>query len=31
LQALDAVTGHRDEFDPATSERTFRICMTDIN
>lgn len=30
LEALDLVLGHRNEFDPATSERTFRICMTDI-
>ncbi len=31
LEALDAVTGHRDDFDPASSSRTFRICMTDIS
>ena len=31
LEALDVVMGHRQEFDPATSERTFRICMTDIS
>jgi DNA-binding transcriptional LysR family regulator len=31
LEALDVVMGHRHEFDPATSERTFRICMTDIS
>lgn len=30
LEALDVVMGHRNEFDPATSQRTFRICMTDI-
>ncbi|MBK6592388.1 MAG: LysR family transcriptional regulator [Burkholderiales bacterium] len=30
LEALDVVLGHRNDFDPATSERTFRICMTDI-
>lgn len=31
LDALDEVLGHRNDFDPATSERTFRICMTDIS
>jgi DNA-binding transcriptional LysR family regulator len=31
LEALDALTGHRDLFDPLTSDRTFRICMTDIS
>ena len=31
LEALDVVLGHRDAFDPATSDRTFRICMTDIS
>jgi len=31
LEALEAVTGHRDDFDPASSNRTFRICMTDIS
>lgn len=31
LEALGAVTGHRDDFDPANSHRTFRICMTDIS
>jgi DNA-binding transcriptional LysR family regulator len=31
LDALDLVLGHRNEFDPATSRRTFRICMTDIS
>ena len=31
LEALQAVSGHRLEFDPASSERTFRICMTDIS
>lgn len=30
LEALDAVLGHRNDFDPTTSPRTFRICMTDI-
>jgi len=30
LEALDTVLGHRNDFDPATSQRTFRICMTDI-
>ena len=31
LDALDQVMGHRNEFDPASSARTFRICMTDIS
>ena len=31
LEALDLVHGHRNEFAPATSERSFRICMTDIS
>jgi DNA-binding transcriptional LysR family regulator len=31
LEALNALTGHRDRFDPRTSDRTFRICMTDIS
>lgn len=31
LAALDVVLGHRHAFDPATSERNFRICMTDIS
>jgi DNA-binding transcriptional LysR family regulator len=31
LQALEVVLGHRDSFEPATSERSFRICMTDIS
>lgn len=31
LEALDVVLGHRDDFDPASSQRTFRICMTDIS
>lgn len=31
LGALEKVLGHRGEFDPATSERSFRICMTDIS
>jgi len=30
LDALDAALGHRAVFDPASSERTFRLCMTDI-
>jgi DNA-binding transcriptional LysR family regulator len=31
LEAIEVVMGHRQEFDPAKSERTFRICMTDIS
>lgn len=31
LDALEQVLGHRSEFDPATSDRSFRICMTDIS
>jgi DNA-binding transcriptional LysR family regulator len=31
LEALDLLHGHRNEFAPATSDRTFRICMTDIS
>lgn len=31
LDALDVVLGHRDDFDPQSSERIFRICMTDIS
>ncbi|MCK9381049.1 MAG: LysR family transcriptional regulator [Sulfuritalea sp.] len=31
LDALELVLGHRSEFDPASSDRTFRICMTDIS
>lgn len=31
LDALDLVTGHRNEFNPMLSDRTFRICMTDIS
>lgn len=31
LDALDLVIGHRNDFDPMTSDRTFRICMTDIS
>lgn len=31
LEALEAVHGHGDAFDPAHSERLFRICMTDIS
>ena len=31
LGALDKVLGHRGEFEPATAERSFRICMTDIS
>ena len=30
LDALETALGHRAEFDPATSERRFRLCMTDI-
>lgn len=31
LDALERVTGHRNEFDAGRSQRTFRICMTDIS
>ncbi|AWI81397.1 MAG: LysR family transcriptional regulator [Betaproteobacteria bacterium HGW-Betaproteobacteria-13] len=31
LDALERVTGYRSEFDPASSTRCFRICMTDIS
>jgi len=31
LEALDLVTGHRNDFNPRLSDRTFRICMTDIS
>ncbi len=31
LEALDVVMGHQNHFDPATSKRLFRICMTDIS
>ncbi|MDA8258707.1 MAG: LysR family transcriptional regulator [Betaproteobacteria bacterium] len=31
LGALEKVLGHRGEFDPGGSERSFRICMTDIS
>jgi len=31
LGALEKVLGHRGEFAPATAERSFRICMTDIS
>lgn len=31
LHALQAVLGQRNEFDPSISDRTFRICMTDIS
>jgi DNA-binding transcriptional LysR family regulator len=31
LDAVEKVLGHRGEFDPASSERSFRICMTDIS
>lgn len=31
LDSLDQVMGHRTEFNPALSERTFRVCMTDIS
>lgn len=31
LSALELVVGHRNDFNPALSDRTFRICMTDIS
>jgi len=31
LEALELVLGHQSHFDPATSKRLFRICMTDIS
>lgn len=31
LEAVDVVLGQRSSFDPATAERTFRICMADIS
>ena len=31
LNALDLVVGHRNDFNPTLSDRTFRICMTDIS
>lgn len=31
LDALDQVLGYRNDFDPGSAERTFRICMTDIS
>jgi DNA-binding transcriptional LysR family regulator len=31
LAAVEKVLGHHGEFEPATSERNFRICMTDIS
>lgn len=31
LEALEAVLSYSNQFDPATSERTFRISMTDIS
>ncbi len=31
LDAVETVLGHRDDFNPATSQRIFRICMTDIS
>ena len=31
LDAVDQVLGYRNDFDPSTSARTFRICMTDIS
>ncbi len=31
LDALDVVLGHTNDFDAQTSDRTFRICMTDIS
>ena len=30
LDALDWVPGHRTDFDPSTSTRTFRIGMTEV-
>ena len=31
LEALDVVMGHQNSFDPLSSKRIFRICMTDIS
>lgn len=31
LDAMDQVLGHRNAFDPATADRLFRLCMTDIS
>jgi DNA-binding transcriptional LysR family regulator len=31
LAAVEKVLGHHGEFEPASSERNFRICMTDIS
>lgn len=31
LEAMEQVLGQRDSFDPANSQRTFRLCMTDIS
>ena len=31
LDALNLVTGHRNDFNPMLSDRNFRICMTDIS
>ncbi len=31
LEALEVVMGQQNSFDPATSKRLFRICMTDIS
>lgn len=31
LAALEVVNAHRNDFDPATAQRSFRICMTDIS
>lgn len=31
LDALDRVHAYRNDFDPGVSQRTFRICMTDIS
>lgn len=31
LEAVEAVLAHHNDFDPATSDRTLRICMTDIS
>ena len=30
LDAVNGILGHRSVFDPASSNRTFRLCMTDI-
>ncbi len=31
LEALDVVMGHQNSFDPLSSKRIFRLCMTDIS